>query len=93
MTLYEIMRDDFKNLFLEECGEPVTVTRNNSIQFSQKAILDGNKAQFMYNIDIQPGDILFFTAHNQKALVTGISYEVHQGHRITLFASLEPIRS
>lgn len=93
MTLYESMRDDFKTLFLEEFGEAVTVTRNDSVLFSPKAILDGNKAQFMFDADIQLGDILFFTAHNQKALVTNISYEVHQGHRITLFASLEPIRS
>lgn len=91
MSLYESVRDDFENLFLKEQGELIEVTRGNTI-FTTLGLFDNNTVDFKYDEDIQVGDVLFLTVRNKKATVIDIEYEVLEGQRTLLKATLQPTR-
>lgn len=85
--MYEQIRKDFKNVFLKEVGESVTVTRAGQT-FSLQGVLDGSKGQFEYDADIQVGDSLSFKASNVSAVVKSVQYETESGERTILIALL-----
>lgn len=87
MGLAEVMRQDFKNVFMAEAGEAFDVVRNGQVSHTVDALPEGNKVLKLYlDADVVVGDVLKGQLSNKKFTIKSIEFEVVERERICMTA-------
>ena len=86
MGMAEQVRNDFKNVFMADLGQPFVVTRNGVASHEVEAIAESKNLQLYHDADVKEGDILTGKLSNKVFTVAKIEYEVWERERTSMIA-------
>ena len=87
MGLAEVMRQDFKNVFMPVEGQIFDVVRNGQVSHNVEAAVPNAKTLNLFiDADVIPGDVLKSQLSGKTFTIKTIEFEVFEKERIWMIA-------